>query len=400
MYSALAKHWTLDPAMTFLNHGSFGACPRAILELQRRLRERMEAEPVRFMARELEDLLDASRAALADLIHADPASVVFVHNATDGVNAVLRSMHFRPGDELLATNHAYGACRNVMDFVAREAGARVVAAEVPFPLRAADEVMEAVLGKVTPRTRLAMLDHVTSPTGIVFPIHQLVQALGEKGVDTLVDGAHGPGMLPLDMGEIGAAYYTGNCHKWLCAPKGAGFLYVRSDKVGEIHPSCISHGYSLPRAGRSVLHANFDWVGTIDPTPWLCVGECVRWCDSLMPGGIAALMRHNHDLALRGRRILCEALGVEEPCPADLIGSLAAVPIPAGAKTPFAEKEDSPRDLMHDLLFEEYRIEVPVYFWPAPPQRLVRISAQAYNTEEQYKYLAQALKEILARGTA
>jgi isopenicillin-N epimerase len=400
MYSALAKHWTLDPAMTFLNHGSFGACPRAILELQRRLRDRLESEPVRFMARELEDLLDASRTALADLIHADPASVVFVHNATDGVNAVLRSMHFRSGDELLVTNHAYGACRNAMDFVAREAGARVVAAEVPFPLRAADEVMEAVLGKATPRTRLAMLDHVTSPTGIVFPIRQLVQALGEKGVDTLVDGAHGPGMLPLDMGEIGAAYYTGNCHKWLCAPKGAGFVYVRSDKASEIHPSCISHGYSSPRAGRSVLHTNFDWVGTIDPTSWLCVGECVRWCDSLMPGGIAALMRHNHDLALRGRRILCEALGVEEPCPADLIGSLAAVPIPAGAKMPFAEKEDFPRDPMHDLLFEEYRIEIPVGFWPAPPQRLVRISAQAYNTEEQYKRLAEALREILARGTA
>jgi isopenicillin-N epimerase len=386
--------------MTFLNHGSFGACPRAILELQRRLRDRLESEPVRFFAREFESRLDISRNTLADLIHADPASVVFVHNATDGVNAVLRSMRFRTGDELLVTNHAYGACRNVMDFVAREAGARVVAAEVPFPLRATDEVMEAVLGKVTPRTRLAMLDHVTSPTGIVFPIHQLVQALGEKGVDTLVDGAHGPGMLPLDMGEIGAAFYTGNCHKWLCAPKGAGFLYVRPDKASEIHPSCISHGYNSPRAGRSVLHAHFDWVGTMDPTPWLCVGECVRWCDSLMPGGIAALMRHNHDLALRGRRILCEALGVEEPCPADLIGSLAAVPIPAGAKMPFAEKEDLPRDPMHDLLFEEYRIEVPVYFWPAPPQRLVRISAQAYNTQEQYKYLAQALKEILARGTA
>ena len=400
MYSALAKHWTLDPAMTFLNHGSFGACPRAILELQRRLRDRLESEPVRFFAREFESRLNISRNTLAEFIHADSSQVAFVHNATDGVNAVLRSMHFRPGDELLATNHAYGACRNVMDFVAREAGARVVAAEVPFPLRATDEVMEAVLGKVTPRTRLAMLDHVTSPTGIIFPIHQLVQALGEKGVDTLVDGAHGPGMLPLDMEEIGAAYYTGNCHKWLCAPKGAGFLYVRSDKAGEIHPSCLSHGYSSPRAGRSVLHANFDWVGTIDPTPWLCVGECVRWCDSLMPGGIAALMRHNHDLALRGRRILCEALGVEEPCPADLIGSLAAVPIPAGAKMPFAEKEDFPRDPMHDLLFEEYRIEIPVGFWPAPPQRLVRISAQAYNTEEQYKRLAEALREILARGTA
>src|SRR5947199_81994 len=187
MPSTLARLWTLDPAVTFLNHGSFGACPRPVLDVQQRLRERLERQPVQFLVRDLEVLLDDARRALAAFLGADPAGLVFVPNATTGVNAVLRSLALAPGDQLLVTDHAYNACRNALDFVAAAARAEVVVVPVPFPLASADAVVAAVLARATPRTRLALLDHVTSPTGLVLPIERLVRELAGRGVDTLVD---------------------------------------------------------------------------------------------------------------------------------------------------------------------------------------------------------------------
>ena len=195
----MRHHWLLDPEIRFLNHGSFGACPRAVLERQSELRARLEAEPVRFFVHELEDLLDEARSRVAEFVGARPEDLGFVRNATSGVNAVLRSLSLRPGDELLLTDHGYNACRNVAEFVAERAGARVVVASIPFPLASEDEVVDAVLAATTERTRVALLDHVTSPTGLVLPIATLVRALDERGVDTLVDGAHAPGMLALDL---------------------------------------------------------------------------------------------------------------------------------------------------------------------------------------------------------
>ncbi len=219
--------------------------------------------------------------------------MVFVSNVTAAVNCVLRGLPLRSGDELLLTDHGYNACRNVADYVAGRAAARVVVASIPLPIQSPRQVVEAVLARVTDRTRLALLDHVTSPTAVVFPIAELVEELGRRGVDTLVDGAHAPGMLPLDLRRIGAAYYAGNCHKWLCAPKGAGFLHVRGDRRESLHPNVISHGYNVCTPGRSRFHDLFDWVGTIDPTPWMCVGEAIRYLGTLEPGGMEGLMQRN-----------------------------------------------------------------------------------------------------------
>jgi isopenicillin-N epimerase len=379
----LARHWTLDPDVLFLNHGSFGACPVPVLEAREAMYRKLERQPVAFLIQELPDRLDAAREALARFVHADPLDLSWVSNATSGVNTVLRSLTFQPGDELLTTDHAYNACRNALEYVAEKHGARAVVATVPFPIESPDAVTEAVLAAVTPRTRLALIDHVTSPTGLVFPVAEIVRELRERGVDTLVDGAHAPGMLDLDVEALGAAYYTGNCHKWMCAPKGAGFLYVRRDLQPEIRPLVISHGANRPRPGRSRFHDELDWTGTIDPTPFLCVPVAIETLASLVPGGWDEVRRRNRALALEGRRILSESLGTP-PAPESMIATLVSFPLP-----------DGPADPLHDRLLSDFRIEIPVFPWLAPPQRLIRISAQLYNSVEQYRALGQALRDLL-----
>jgi isopenicillin-N epimerase len=391
--SDLAVHWALDPAIVFLNHGSFGACPRAMLEQQSQLRARMEAEPVRFVSQELQPLLDESRNRLAQLLNTAAEDLAFVPNATTGVNAVVRSLEFQAGDEILTTNQDYNACRNALRAAAERAGAKVVVAQIPFPLRTENQVVEAVMSCANDKTRFAMIDHVTSPTAVVYPIAKIVRALEERGIDTLVDGAHAPGMLPLDLETLRPAYYTGNCHKWLCAPKGAAFLYVRPDRQERIQPTTISHGFNTPRPGRNAFHTRFDWIGTIDPTPWLCVGSAIDWCAALLPGGIAQLMNRNRALAIEARRILCESLDIEPPCPEEMLGSMAAIPLPPNAPVlPAAENRTDP---LQTKLFNEYAIEVPVARWGDPEQRCLRISAHGYNSRDQYLYLAAALREAV-----
>jgi isopenicillin-N epimerase len=384
------QHWLLDQEITFLNHGSFGACLRGVLAQQDEWRWRLERQPLQFLVRELEPLLDTARAALAQFVGADPEDLVFVPNATHGVNTVLRSLAFQPGDELLVTDQAYNACRNALAFAAERAGARVVVAHLPFPTAHADELITPVLDCVTPRTRLALLDHVTSQTGIILPVERLVPALSRRGVDTLVDGAHAPGMVPLNLTQLGATYYTGNCHKWLGAPRGAAFLHVRRDKQAAIRPLVISHGANSPRQDRSRFLIEFAWPGTYDPSAYLTVPEAIRMLGSLLPGGWSAIMAANRALALAARKILCAKLNVAEPCPGELIGSLAAVPLPEAAPDalpapPFYEYP------LQDALRLKHRIEVPIISWPAPPRRAVRISAQLYNSLPQYEQLAEAL---------
>lgn len=387
-YSAWSEFWSLDRSVTFLNHGSFGACPLPVLEAQHQWRQRMERQPLQFFGRDLEDLLDQARIQLAGFVGADPEALAFVPNATTGVNTVLRSLVFEPGDQLLTTNQEYNACRNALNYVAERSGVEVVVAEVPFPIATSQQVVEAVLAKVSARTRLALLDHVVSQTGLIFPIQQLIRELTRQGIDSLVDGAHAPGMVPLNLQELGATYYTGNCHKWLCAPKGAAFLFVQPDRQPNIRPLTISHGANSPRRDRSRFRLEFDWVGTDDPSAYLSVPAAIHSMQSLLPGGWEELMTMNRNLALQARQVLCTALEQPAPSPPEMVGALAVVPLPDG--NPIA---------LQDALLEQYQIEVPIIPYPTTHSRQVRVSAQIYNTLEQYEYLAEVLAVLLEAET-
>ncbi len=390
--SPLAAHWTLDPAVTFLNHGSYGACPIPVLAAQSELRARLERQPVQFFHRDYQGLLDAARQRLAAFLNADPAGLAFVPNATTGVNTVLASLPLAPGDELLTTDHVYGACRNALARAAARAGARLVVARVPFPLSGPDAVVDAVLGAVGPQTRLALIDHVTSPTALVLPVERLVPLLAERGVDTLVDGAHAPGQRPLDLAALGAAYYTGNAHKWLCAPKGAGFLHVRADRRADLRPLVTSHGATAPATRASRFHLEMDWTGTADPTPFLAIPAALDFLGGLLDGGWPALYHANRALALDARNLLCEALALRPPAPDAMLGAMASLPLPADAGAPDGPL---PNDPLQDRLLAEHAIEVPVTRWPSGRQRVLRVSAQAYNSRAQMEALAAAVAGLL-----
>ena len=391
--TALRAHWTLDPAVRFLNHGSFGACPRAVLDVQSTLRAELEREPVLFMGREIEARVDVAKRALAGFLGCDPHDLARITNATTGVNTVLSALAFGPGDEILVTDHGYMACNNAARRFAERGGAKLVVARVPFPLSSPDEVVDAVLGALTPRTKIAVIDHVTSPTGLVFPVERLVPELKRRGVLAFVDGAHAPGMIPLDLAALGADFYTGNCHKWLCAPKGAAFLWIARERQALVRPLVISHGATSKRSDKSRFELEFDWVGTDDPTAFLCVPAALEFLEKLLPGGWDELRARNHALALEGRALLCEALAIDEPAPAAMLGSLASVPLPdspglrgsPGAGPAYL-------DPLHLELFERHRIEVPVMGWPAPPARLLRISTPAYVAREDIIALAEVLR--------
>jgi isopenicillin-N epimerase len=390
--------WRLDPRVTFLNHGSFGARPEPVIEAQRRWRERMEAEPIRFLDDELEDHLDAARAMIGDFLNADPDGIAFMPNATSGVATVLGSLRFAPGDELLTTDHEYNATLNALAAAARRDGARVVVAKIPFPIASPQEALAAIVAAATPRTRLALISHLTSPTGIILPIDDIVRELDRRGVDTIVDGAHGPGSIPVDVARTSAAYWTGNGHKWLCAPIGSAVLHVRGDRREAIHPLVTSHGANDPRTDRSRFKLEFDWPGTFDPSPHLAMADAIKLVGGLDPGGWPAIMAANQKLALEARDLLARTLDVEPPAPDAMLGGMAALPIPG-----LGTDDDAAR--LHRALLEEDRIQVPIVGWPvraardnpaaSPKSVLIRISAQRYNEPADYERLARALERQL-----
>jgi len=370
--------YLLDPGVCFLNHGSFGATPDELLQVQTGLRQEMERAPIDFLIRQLPDRLAEARDRVAAFIGARPSDTVFIDNATAGVNAVLSSFPLEEGDEVLTTNHRYDAVRNTLDRTAAARGAKVVEAQVPFPLAGADRVLEAVEAAITDRTRLMILDHITSPTGLIFPAQALVSLARQHRIPVLIDGAHGPGQIDLDVQSLGADFWVGNLHKWLCAPKGAAVLCVAQAWQDRVHPTVISHGYTQG------LETEFHWTGTRDPTAQLTAPAAI---DLHEAQGGATFRAAHHALVRDGRAHIARALGVDLPHPDDptLYGSMATIPLPC----PVEQTLD-----LFTAIRQEDGIEVPIIPWGG--RAWVRISGFAgYNRPEQYEHLADALARRL-----
>ncbi len=388
-----AKDWALDPDLTFLNHGSYGATPRRVLEAQAALRARMERDPVRFVKVDLERLMDEMREALGAFCNCRPADLAPMPNATVAIATVLWNTPLAPGDEILITDHEYMSIVNELERVTARTGARVVKAHVPFPISSPDQVADAVLAAASPRTKLAIIAHITSATSLIFPIKAIVGELMARGIDVCVDAAHTPGQLPVDIRGLAPTYYVGSGHKWLSAPKGTGFLYVRADRQKGFRPLALSSRAHKVRPERALFLRDFDYVGTNDYSALLVMPESILTLGSLLPGGWPELNATNHELILKGRDILCRALSVAPPAPDHMLGSMATIPLP--------EPDDASRptlydDALQDALIEKHKVVVPIWRLSADNRRVVRISAQLYNRAEDYEKLAGALLEELA----
>ncbi len=406
MPSPYAHHWRLDPAVTFLNHGSFGACPAPVLDAQHELRVEMEREPVRFMVERLEDLLDEARAALAPFVNARPEDLAFVPNATAAVNAFARSLAFNQGDELLTISHAYNACVNVLREVSARTGAELVIAKVPRFPASEDEAIAPLLERANGRTRLVLLCHVTSPTALVLPVHRAVRELRTRAPNALIliDGAHAPGMIDVDLTALDADAYAANCHKWLCAPKGAAFLHVSKKHQPALRPHIISHGLNSSRTDRPRFLLEFDWTGTNDYTPQLCIPAALRAMADIWRSGTPspeplsdrqawhAIQARNQSLARDARRLIAKAINATLTTPDHMLGSIASIPLPPGKGPPPAWARNTYPDPLQNRLVKQHRIQVPVSHFPAWPDRSVRISAQLHNHPDQYQRLAEALQ--------
>jgi len=366
--------WMLEPRIHFLNHGSFGATPRRVLAAAAAWQERAEAQPIRFMTRELPPLLRGAASELAVFVGAQPDNLVFVDNATSGINAVLRSLELKRGDRVVTTTHVYAAVRNALAYVCERAGARLVEVEIPFPVENLTDPLEALDRALRPGARLAVLDHVTSATALVLPIDEMVDLCRDHGVPVLVDGAHAPGMLDLNLEQLGADWYTGNAHKWMFAAKGCAFLWASPERWQTLKPLTISHVTEGIGA--------FDWPGTRDFSNWLSVTEALAFYEEL---GEDDVRTHNRELVIWAGKMLAEAWHTTLPCPESMIGSMISLESPLDMP-PTKEAADQ----LHDRLWDEFRVEVPVYSFGG--RTWIRISAQVYNQKYQYQVLAEALK--------
>jgi isopenicillin-N epimerase len=381
-WDEVRSNWILDPEVAFLNHGSYGATPRPVLERQHALRVELEREPVSFLWRLLPDLAAEARSCVAGFVGADPDGVAFVTNATTGVNTVLGSLvpSLRPGDRLVATDHAYPAVRNALLAACARSGASLDEVTVPLPFPRDADIVAAVEGALTDRTRLVVIDHVASSTAAIFPVARIVERCRSAGVPVLVDAAHAPGMLPVDVVGLGADYWTGNLHKWVCAPKGSAVLWVAPEHRHEVHPLVTSHG-----SGQG-YRAEFDWIGTHDPTPYLAAPAALSFLGGL---GWERVMAYNRGLALHGRDVVASALAAAQQVDDGRTGSMSVVELPPGAASSFDDAL-----AIQERLFAEHRIEVPVTWWDE--RAFVRISAQVYNAPAEYDRLAGALHAVLS----
>jgi isopenicillin-N epimerase len=365
----LRREFLLDPEVAFLNHGSFGACPRPVFERYQSWQRELEAEPVDFLDRRLPALLDAARAALAAYVGCAARDLAFVQNATTGVNLAARSLPLGSDDEVLATDLEYGACDLTWEWVCGRAGARYIRAPIPLPLDDPSEVVDALFARASDRTCAVYVSHVTSMTGLVLPVDEIVARARALGLATIVDGAHAPAQVPVDLAALGADYYAGNAHKWLGAPKGAGFLHVRPERQDRVDAAIVSWGY---REGNS-FSERIEKQGTRDPAAWLTVPDAISfqaerdWDD---------VRDRSRLLARAGRRELCDLLGSEPLAPDSMVAQLAAVRLPR------------PAPGLSERLFSRHRVEIPV---GGAEQDLLRLSVAAYTTRGDVDRLLAAL---------
>lgn len=385
------KYWNLDSNIIFLNHGSFGATPIEILGRQNEYRELMEKEPVDFFVNKMPELLSESKRKLADFVGVDTNDLVFVQNTTTGVNQILNSFPFEKGKEWLTSSHAYGACKNAIRHFAGKNEINLKIANIPFPVNDDDEILESIAKEINSKTRLALIDHITSATGMIFPIRKIIDLLHEHGIIVIVDGAHAPGMIPMDIRALHADFYVGNCHKWICAPKGSAFMYAKNEFKEWIKPLVISHFNDIDINGDTHWSNQFMWDGTHDFSQYICVGDTIDYMATLHPEGWNGIMNHNHKLVWEGAMLIAEKLKIALPLEEKYIGSMVNIPMPDGEEG-FPKFNETPP--LKRILFEKYKIEVPVFFFPVAPTQWLRISAQLYNTFEQYEYLADCLYSI------
>lgn len=374
----LRPHWHLDANCHFLNHGSFGATPRHVLAAQDAWRVQMERQPVQFMMEELPLALRTARTRLASFLGGCAEQLGFVENASNGINAVLRSIAWRAGDEIVLADHAYAAVRNTVAFLAQRFGVNVRLAKIPFPCPSSDALAHAYVDAITPRTRLAIIDHVFSPLALVTPIEALAAHCQRVGVAVLIDGAHGPGMLPLNLNALctlGVDWYVGNCHKWLCAPKGVGFVYAAPHRVTDLHPTTISNFF------QQGFPQEFDWQGTRDYSGWLAVTAALDFLEAF---GVARYQAHLHSQAQLAAKHLCARLQIAQPAPTECFAGMVTLPWPW-------QEEATPEraQYWHDRLWHQHRVEVPVLL--IGHRLWLRISAQIYNELADFEALGTAL---------
>ncbi len=376
----LKQHWLLKEDVAFLNHGSFGACPIPVLNEQQKWRANIEAQPIEILGRRCEELLELQRMQIGVRLGM-PGDFGFVTNATEGINAVLQSLKFKSGDELLTTNHVYNAVRKAMTHAAARSGATYREISIPLPIQSPEQIANAVINSLSDKTRLLVIDHVTSPTALIFPVLKISAACRERRIDVLIDGAHAPGMVELNVPSLRAPFYAGNLHKWICAPKGSAFLWVDQTRRNEIHPVIISHHYL---AG---FDKEFGWQGTRDISGLLSISSAIHFFYKF---NWDRVMRHNHEMATWAQQMLCQRWDTIPMTPLDgsLIGAMATLRLPLR----FQHIDEPAREKLQQRLYDEFKVEAPLILWDN--HAYVRVSCQIYNTPDDYLRLAEAIERI------
>jgi isopenicillin-N epimerase len=369
----LRRDFLLDPEVAFLNHGSFGACPRPVFERYQAWQRELEHEPIDFLDRRLPALLATARGELARYLNAPPDDLAFVANATTGVNLAARSLDLGPDDEILTTDLEYGACDLAWEWLAARTGAEYVRAAIPLPLTSSEELVEALFARATDRTRVVYVSHITSSTALVLPVEEIVSRARRLGLVTIVDGAHAPAHMPVDIAALGADFYAGNAHKWLMAPKGAGFLHARPERQARVDAAIVSWGYTEGRT----FQERIEYQGTRDPAAWLAVPDAIGYQAERDWDAVRGRCRA---LTVEARAELCAILGSEPLAPAEMLGQMASVRLPR----PDAE--------LRDRLFANHRVEIPV---AGPDHDLLRLSVAAYTTRDDVDRLLAALAREL-----